>query len=347
MELFVSGRLCLFGEHSDWAGEYRQINPQLEAGAAVVVGTDQGIYARVAQYSHLKFKSLHASQILKLAMEKTLLQEMAQTDHFYSYVAGVAYQALQRYGVGGIAIDNYCMDLPLQKGLSSSAAICVLTARAFNRLYNLGLDLAEEMDLAYWGEKTTGSQCGRLDQVCAYGKQPVLMTFDGDRYSTHPITVGKDLNFLVVDLAGSKDTQTILSQLHQCYPYARNETARGVQSYLGKLNASFVARAVMALNRGDAAELGLLMRQVQNQFDRYVAPAVPHQLNAPLLHRLLDYEPLQAFIYGGKGVGSQGDGTAQLIARNLSSQARAIAIIERDFPRMQCFKLNIPRQLSS
>ncbi len=23
VELFVSGRLCLFGEHSDWAGEHK------------------------------------------------------------------------------------------------------------------------------------------------------------------------------------------------------------------------------------------------------------------------------------------------------------------------------------
>lgn len=63
------------------------------------------------------------------------------------------------------------MDLPLQKGLSSSAAICVLVARAFNQLYQLGLSLAEEMELAYWGERNTSSQCGRLDQACGYGKR--------------------------------------------------------------------------------------------------------------------------------------------------------------------------------
>ena len=25
IELFVPGRLCLFGEHSDWAGKYRSV----------------------------------------------------------------------------------------------------------------------------------------------------------------------------------------------------------------------------------------------------------------------------------------------------------------------------------
>ncbi|MCB0232804.1 MAG: GHMP kinase, partial [Anaerolineae bacterium] len=26
MKIFVPGRICLFGEHSDWAGGYRRIN---------------------------------------------------------------------------------------------------------------------------------------------------------------------------------------------------------------------------------------------------------------------------------------------------------------------------------
>mmetsp|Transcript_18533 Transcript_18533/g.39925 ORF Transcript_18533/g.39925 Transcript_18533/m.39925 type:complete len:183 (-) Transcript_18533:70-618(-) len=37
------------------------------------------------------------------------------------------------------------------------------------------------MDLAYQGEITTPSQCGRMDQCCAFGARPILMTFDGDK----------------------------------------------------------------------------------------------------------------------------------------------------------------------
>lgn len=47
MRIFVPGRLCLFGEHSDWAGEYRRINPKIEKGYTLIVGTNQGIYADV------------------------------------------------------------------------------------------------------------------------------------------------------------------------------------------------------------------------------------------------------------------------------------------------------------
>ena len=33
LELFVPGRLCLFGEHTDWAGKYRTMNADIVPGA--------------------------------------------------------------------------------------------------------------------------------------------------------------------------------------------------------------------------------------------------------------------------------------------------------------------------
>mmetsp|Transcript_17312 Transcript_17312/g.29285 ORF Transcript_17312/g.29285 Transcript_17312/m.29285 type:complete len:185 (-) Transcript_17312:979-1533(-) len=52
-------------------------------------------------------------------------------------------------GVRGICIDNYRTTLPMQKGLSSSAAVCVLVATAFNKFYQLGLSQNDVMELAY------------------------------------------------------------------------------------------------------------------------------------------------------------------------------------------------------
>ena len=45
VEIFVPGRLCLFGEHSDWAGRYTLNNPDVLAGKAIVTGINLGIYA--------------------------------------------------------------------------------------------------------------------------------------------------------------------------------------------------------------------------------------------------------------------------------------------------------------
>ena len=86
--------------------------------------------------------------------------------------------------------------------------------------------------------------------------------------------------------------------------------------------------------------IGELMKRAQTEFDKHVQPACPEQLEAPVLHKVLDYDPIQPYILGGKGVGSQGDGTAQFIAKDQDSQEKAIEIIERDL-KMSCLKLVI------
>ena len=37
MELFVPGRVCLLGEHSDWAGGFRRDAPSIPPGKCLVV----------------------------------------------------------------------------------------------------------------------------------------------------------------------------------------------------------------------------------------------------------------------------------------------------------------------
>jgi galactokinase len=180
-----------------------------------------------------------------------------------------------------------------------------------------------------------------MDQACAYGNQPILMTFDGDDLEITPIEVSKDLFLIVVDLGAEKNTQLILSQLNQCYLVKGDRIQTAVQEYLGEINAALIQQAKSALEQGNAAQLGLLMQQAQQEFDRHLIPACPSQLTAPILHQLLNHPPLHPYIYGGKGVGSQGDGTAQFIVKDRDCQEGAIAIIQRDFPQMQCLKLTI------
>jgi len=332
IELFVPGRICLFGEHSDWAGGYRASHPALEKGHAILTGTDQGIRARVRRHPDMLIVRLPVGgppprRSYAIPMNGGALRTEAERGGFASYVAGVAHQVAQRYPVGGLIIDQESMDLPIRKGLSSSAAACVLTARAFNRLYNLGLTIREEMELAYLGERTTPSQCGRLDQGCAYGGRPVLMTFDGEGLEVEEIRMARDLHLVIVDLASTKDTREILRSLNGCYPVARGERARAVQAYLGPINAGIVAQARSAMEAGDAEAVGRLMTEAQRAFDAQVAPACPGELAAPVLHRVLASEALRPYALGGKGVGSQGDGAAQLVVRDAVSQGRVIEIV--------------------
>lgn len=345
MKIFVPGRICLLGEHSDWAGGYRRINAQIEQGFTLITGTNQGIYAEVSTHPDLLIITSTTPDgerygPYEIPMKAERLLEEAQQGGFWSYIAGVAYQALTHHHVRGLVIDNYKTDLPIKKGLSSSAAICVLTARAFNRLYDLKLTVRGEMELAYQGEITTPSRCGRMDQGCAFGSRPVLMTFDGDRLETQELRPKEDLFFVVVDLHAQKDTMRILSRLNRCFPVAENEIERGVQELLGPINKRIVHRAVEAIKNADGPRLGALMNEAQASFDRYAIPACPEELTAPVLHKVLNHKPLQPHIWGGKGVGSQGDGTAQFIARSAADQDAVIEIIERDF-QMSCYRLTL------
>jgi UTP-glucose-1-phosphate uridylyltransferase/mevalonate kinase len=335
MKLFVPGRICLFGEHSDWAGSYRRINGELEKGYTIITGTNQGLHATVkAHPNKLIFKTTLEDGTpvgpFELPMDREALLAEAQKGGFFSYAAGVAYQVLTHYRVRGLEVDNYLSDLPIKKGLSSSAATCVLVARAFNRIYDLKMTVRGEMEFAYLGEITTPSRCGRMDQGCAYGNRPVTMVFDGDRIDVVELTVPRDLHFVIVDLGASKDTKEILNRLNHCYPFAENDIQRGVQNYLGPVSARITAEAMAAINAGDAARIGMLMREAQSAFDQYCVPACPSQLTAPVLHKVLAHPALQPHILGGKGVGSQGDGSAQFIVRDAAAQDTVVGILERD-----------------
>jgi UTP-glucose-1-phosphate uridylyltransferase/mevalonate kinase len=239
-----------------------------------------------------------------------------------------------------LVIDNYRTDLPIKKGLSSSAAVCVLAVRAFNRVYDLKMTVRGEMEHAYQGEITTPSRCGRMDQGCAFGSRPVLMVFDGDRLDTRELQAGRDMHLVIVDLKAKKDTVQILNRLNRAYPVPANEAEKGVHALLGSINKKVVHKAIDGLEKGDAAAVGRLMVDAQRNFDRYATPICPEELTAPVLHRVLGHAPLAPHIYGGKGVGSQGDGTAQFLAKDAQAQDEVIRIIERDLG-LPCYKLDI------
>jgi len=334
IKLFVSGRLCLFGEHSDWAGELGE-----HKGHCLVIGTDQGLEAEVQEAN--RFKVRLASQGISLPWEANALLDVAKDQsEFFRYCAGVAYQMTKSPFIGGgIDLHITSMDLPLRKGVSSSAAVCILVAKAFNAVYQIQLFPHEIMNAAYLGERLTGSQCGRMDQTCIYGKTPVLLTFQKSAdIRIEPVFPGGDIEMFFVDLAGEKDTTRILSDLQLAY-----QSNIGIRRGLGIKNETIVREAYYALSEGNAEWLGGLMTKAQEQFGRLVAPASREQLASPLLHRLLAFEPIQVHVFGGKGVGSQGDGTAQFVAHSSADRDEALRKITIAFPKMKCFPLTIPK----
>ncbi len=344
LKLFVPGRLCLFGEHTDWAGHYRTMNADILPGAAIVTGIEQGIYAEVEKSSIFEVHS-EASAMetewrdFSCRMTEKELKRVAKSGSFFCYCAGVASYMLEWYKVGGVRIRITDMTLPMKSGLSSSAAICVLVARAFNLLYNLNLNTLGEMNIAYVGELRTASRCGRLDQACAFGVKPNLMTFDGDEIEVRSLNVKKPLYWVFADLCAEKDTIKILSDLNKSYPFATTEEEKNLQKALGEWNHDIVNRAIKYMAAGKAEALGKLMTEAEDMFDKYVAPMSP-ALWAPKLHQVLQDPQIQPMVYGGKGVGSHGDGSVQFLARSAEDQRQLVEYLNAQGMRAYQLTLN-------
>lgn len=331
--LFIPGRLCLLGEHSDWAGLYRTINSNLVPGYAIVTGIEQGIYAKVSKSDKFIVDSdlpIYQGQRFECEMDTEKLKRTAAEGGFFAYVAGVASYANEYYKVNGLHITITKMDMPIKSGLSSSAAICVLVARAFNQLYHLHCNTMGEMFMAYYGEQRTPSRCGRLDQACAYGTNPVSMEFDGNEISVKPLKIKESLYFVIADLNSHKDTVKILADLNKCYPFAETEKEKKTQEALGIDNKRYIDKARELLERGEIENYGKLMKEYQRNFDLKVAPSCITELESPILHSLLNDTNIEPWIFGSKGVGSQGDGTIQFLAKSAECQKKIIDYLKNE-----------------
>ena len=343
IDLFVPGRLCLFGEHSDWAGRYSEQNAEILPGEAIVTGINLGLYAKVSADERFVVESLDAdgNQITcDYPMKVDILKDAALNDEFFSYCCGVAAYMRENYSVSGLHVHIYKNTLPIKKGLSSSAAICVLIAKAFNLVYGLSFSTKGIMRIAYCGERLTKSRCGRLDQACAYGNVPVLMNFSGDEINVSRLHVGKTLYWVIVDLHAHKNTRKILTHLNHAYPFAQDEIEKNVQDALGKENIDIVTKAIQCIDEGDDVRLGRLMNDAQELFDKKIAPACPDELSSPVLHSLLNDKNIQKWVLGRKGVGSQGDGSAQFLLKDRRSQMEFVKYIE-DVRKMTAYPFEI------
>jgi len=261
ISLFIPGRLAILGELSDWVSDYKKINNSIIPGETIAAGINKGIYAVVKKSETFNF--CYNKEAIQIKMENRSLEKIAKSSNFYSYVASVALYMNKNYNVSGIDIKIRYMTLPIKKGLSSSAAVSVLTAKAFNIIYNLNLQYDEIMKIAYEAERYALSKCGRLDQICAKGLKVSHLIFNEDNLEIKSIEVKKNMNYVIADLNGKKDTKKILSSLHSCFPFPKNETQEKVKQMLCEENKKIVHNGLKAIENGNLEELGKIMNKYQ------------------------------------------------------------------------------------
>lgn len=330
VEVFIPGRLCILGEHSDWAAGYRAVNSKIEKGYAIVAGLNLGIYLR--GYKSEVFYYEYDDKKLCLSCEELLIRN---DKDFFEYVIASAKVMQSKYKVSGVKIICDKMTLPMKKGLASSAAICVAVIRVYNLLFDLKLSVETEMELAYEAETSTGSKCGKLDQVCAYGQGLRKIVFDSEKIEISSLHTNSNLQFILVNLQGEKETKKILSDLN-CEFVNEMDTNKGrLINSLGEFNRCCVNEATQKLVDDDVFGFGHVMNKFQENFDLNVA-CYSEELRAPQLHRLINYCSEIENIIACKGVGSQGDGMAQILL-DCGSQAEEIMQGIRDTLKMECY----------
>lgn len=330
VEVFVPGRLCILGEHSDWAAGYRAVNNKIEKGYAIVAGLNLGIYLR--GYKSESFYYEYDDEKLCLSCDELLTRN---DKDFFEYVVASAKVMQLKYKVSGVRIICDKMTLPMKKGLASSAAICVAVIRVYNLMFGLNLSVETEMKLAYEAEISTGSKCGKLDQVCAYGQGLKKIVFDSDKIEISPLHTNINLQFILVNLQGEKNTKKILSDLN-CEFIKEMETDEGsLIMSLGEFNSSCVNEAAQKLVDDDLLGFGNSMNKFQENFDLKVA-CYSDELKAPKLHKLIDYCRKVKSVIACKGIGSQGDGMAQILLRDGAETEEIIQGIW-DILKMECY----------
>ena len=160
---FSPGRVNLIGEHTDYNG-----------GFVFPCALSFGTYLLLSPNNEQKinFRSLNIDAVYSLALNQ--LTSPLANKAWANYPLGVLAQFLKR----GVAIEQgydilFWGNVPAGAGLSSSAAMEVVTAYAFNELLGTGYDRTE---LAKIGQKAehefAGVMCGIMDQFAsAQGRQ--------------------------------------------------------------------------------------------------------------------------------------------------------------------------------
>lgn len=178
---FAPGRVNLIGEHTDYNGGY--VFP-----CALSFGT----YLLLAPNTDrkMRFRSINVPQVVELALDE--LSTPLPDKSWANYPLGCFAQVIKR----GVALTQgydmlFCGDVPAGAGLSSSAAIEVVTTFAINDQLQLGYDLTEIALIGQASEhEFAGVNCGIMDQFAsAHGKKDhaIFLNCDTMEYDLVPV----------------------------------------------------------------------------------------------------------------------------------------------------------------
>lgn len=280
---YAPGRICLVGEHNDWAGGY-----------ALTVPMDRGVHVQIDEgpfRAHAWFEG------------REHVWSGQGAPGIFNLIPAV-FEVLGQPLTGSIGIRG---DLPAGRGFSSSAAVCVALVRALQP----DVSAPEAAELAYRAERLTGSACGRMDPLACAWNVPLSLRFHGEAVVVEPISGRCALAVGVFPTP--RDTRGILTTLsvhHAGDVSLRDWSALArVGAVRGALEGFGVQamHAATALRDHDLRAVGGSMNTCQEIYEEELVPEFP-ELRAPGLARAVRSLRSSGAL-GAKFTGAGGEGS--------------------------------------
>lgn len=318
------GRVCLLGDHCDWA--QRQVLAS-SIDRAIVTRAKPSNAGRVGIRISNTFHQTRDEASFELERAPDIPLADSSLKYVNAVIAAIMEDGLR---LGGADLDIES-DVPMKKGLSSSAALCVSASRALSALFSLNLSSDDVVRISYRAENgLLGIGCGMMDQTAAAHEEPLFMDFQGG-FRYREIDLKRALPLVIADTGGERDTKLILNSLNHHYFRERDPL---IVRTLGTDIPRLVKKARAEMEGSCRLErIGRLMNENQSCYDRGLRPFCPQELDTPLLYDALDIA-LEAGALGAKWTGAGGEGSIIALARDEESCGRIADALRDRFSSM-------------
>ena len=309
--ILAPGRVNLIGEHTDY-----------NEGFVLPVAIDRAILIAAA-LRHDREVHLHALNFDERTAFSLDRIERDEPRPWSNYQRGVAH-VLQDRGLSLVGMDACILgDVPIGSGLSSSAAVEVATAFAFQALSGFELDRVEMALLCQRAENEfVGVQCGIMDQfIACLGQRDHALLIDCRSLDYEHVPLPPDAAIVVCDTMarrGLVDSE-YNARRRECAEGARllgvkalrDVSVEAFERRQGELpevvrrrcrhvihENERVLSSVEALRRGDLAEFGRLMNESHHSLrDDY-------QVSCRELDAMAEVAQRVAGVYGSRMTGA-------------------------------------------
>lgn len=313
------GRVCLLGEHCDWAG-----------GASLTLPLPMGVEVTV--------EPAREGITLRSALHGELLEGRWPIDAPAGLGQGplrfvpAALAALRARGIlPPPSLLWVHSDLPAGRGFSSSAAFNLAITDALARAAGSALEATDLADLAYEIERSQGVACGRLDPLACAAASPTFFRWTGGEIALRPVRPPGPLHLVIGAFPAPRDTALILRTLAE---HVGDDLCAGGSSPAAQAAQLAITtfgqeaeRGALAIELGQYAQLGESMNRCQAAY-QHAAAHLP-ALRAP---RLMATTALlwERGAWGAKFSGAGGDGSVIALFPDALGASEAALALEAD-----------------